>query len=307
MCYGSIDAWTLTLECPNNFCGKAEEELLGPAPETLYPRADIRAEIYAGGIAINPESDSMTSRYQSVFLNVFEALPRQGPGSLACTQRALRYCVGLPPSPRILDLGCGSGAQTLDLAGLTGGSILAIDVHAPLVERLRARARESGVSERVAARVADMARLELAPASFDLVWSEGALYNLGLEAAFSVSQELLRPGGYLAFTEAVWRTDDPPGEARKAFADYPAMTRVENVLSLAGKCGWALAGHFPLPADAWWDNFYLPMEQRINELRVRYADDKELLSALEEVAKEPDLHRRCGDTYGYEFFILKWG
>lgn len=247
----------------------------------------------------------MTSRSQEVFFEVFEKLPRQGPGNLACTRRALDFCQGLATPPRILDLGCGSGAQSLDLAQLTGGSILAIDLHAPLVERLRSQLQSQGLSERVEARVADMSALNLPAASFDLVWSEGALYNLGLERALAISKDLLRSGGYLAFTEAVWRTSEPPIEAREAFADYPAMSRVDDVLHLAEKFGWDLMGHFELPDEAWWQDFYHPMERRIGELREQYAGDKERLEALEMVAQEPEMHRRCGHTYGYEFFILR--
>lgn len=247
----------------------------------------------------------MTSRMQEMFFEVFEPLPRQGPGNLACTQRALSSCRELPSRPRILDLGCGSGAQTLDLARLTGGSVLAIDSHAPLIERLRSRVEDDALSDRVEARVADMFALRLPPASFDVVWSEGALYNLGLERALPMCKSLLRPGGYLAFTDAVWRTDDPPAEVREAFADYPTMGRVDDVLSLVEDGGWLLVDHFELPERAWWRDFYEPMEQRIGMLRVQYASDAEALSALAEIAKEPAMHRRHGDHYGYEFFVLR--
>jgi methylase of polypeptide subunit release factors len=77
--------------------------------------------------------------FQEIFLAVFESLPRQGPGSRACAERALSFCHELPPSPAVLDTGCGTGAQTLHLSELTGGTITAIDSHAPSIERLRKR------------------------------------------------------------------------------------------------------------------------------------------------------------------------
>jgi SAM-dependent methyltransferase len=247
----------------------------------------------------------MTSRADEIFLEVFEPLPRQGPGGIACTRRAVSLCRELPPSPRVLDLGCGAGAQTLHLASLIEGSILAIDRHPPLVERLRAKLEDRTVSGRVEARVADMSALDLPPASFDLVWSEGALYNLGLATALPMCAGLLRPGGYLAFTEAVWRTTDPPLEVREAFADYPAMGRVEDVLALIEANRYSPVDHFDLPNDAWWDDFYGPMEQRIETLRAKYAEDAEALAALDEVAVEPQMHRRSGHHYGYTFFIAR--
>ena len=247
----------------------------------------------------------MTSRGKDFFFEVFEQLPRQGPGSLSCTRQALALCRELPPSPRVLDLGCGSGLQTLHLASLVEGSILAIDIYRPLVERLRAQLEDLGLSGRVEARVADMSALDLPPESFDLVWSEGALYNLGLERALPICAGLLRPGGFLAFTDAVWRGDHPPTEVSEAFADYPTMGRVEDALSLLDASDWSRVDHFDLPDAAWRDDFYSPMEHRIEALRAKYANDVEALAALDEVAKEPQMHRRSGHHYGYTFFIAR--
>jgi hypothetical protein len=77
-----------------------------------------------------------------------------------------------------------------------------------------------------------MSALDLPPESFDLGWSEGALYNLGLETALPMCAVLLRSGGYLAFAEAVWRTTYSPPEVREAFADCPTMGRVKDVVPL---------------------------------------------------------------------------
>ncbi len=248
----------------------------------------------------------MTPRAHEIFFEVFEPLPRQGPGSLACTRRALSRCAELPASPRVLDLGCGAGAQTLHLASLSDGPILAIDSHLPLIVRLRAKLREQGLSERVEARVADMSALELPPESFDLVWSEGALYNLGLERALPICASLLRPGGYLCFTDAVWRRTDPPPDVRRVFlAEYPTMGGVEDVVSLIEAKGYSLVEHFDLPDAAWWDDFYGPMEERIEVLRRKYAGEAEALSALEELAKEPEMYRNRGQYYGYTFFVAR--
>lgn len=249
----------------------------------------------------------MTSRAEQIFFEVFVPLPRQGPGNLACAARTLALCAGLPASPRVLDLGCGSGAQTLHLASLTNGTIAAVDRHVPLLDRLRATVDEKGLAARVEARVGDISALDLPPESFDLVWSEGALYNLGLATALPMCAGLLRPGGYLAFTEAVWRTTDAPPEVREAFADYAAMGHVEDVFPLIKECGLSLVGHFDLPDEAWWDDFYAPMERQIEQLRVKYADDAEALAALDQVAKEPAMHRRSGHHYGYTFFVARRG
>lgn len=246
-----------------------------------------------------------TPRFQEIFFEVYESLPRQGPGNRACTARALELCRDLPAAPKVLDLGCGTGAQTLHLAELTSGSIVALDAHAPSIERLRATVAERGLAHRIRPLVGDIARPGQPPESFDLVWSEGALYNIGIKEALGICRELLPPRGYLAFTDAVWRGNDPPPEVRASFADYPTMGSVPDVLAVIEKSGFSLAGHFTLPDEAWWDDFYTPMERRIEELRREYADDAEALSALDEIAREPEMHRLHSKHYAYEFFVAR--
>jgi SAM-dependent methyltransferase len=246
------------------------------------------------------------SRFWQIFFEVYENLPRQGPGSRDCTERALRLCVGLPPAPMIADLGCGVGRQTLDLADLTTGAIIAIDSHPPFIERLRATLVAHGLEQRVQAQVGDMAHLDLPPERYDLVWSEGALYNLGIGKALQVCRVLLRPGGFLAFTEAVWRKPDPPPEVKASFdLDYPTMGTVGEVISAIQLGGFELLGHFTLSDEAWWDDFLLPMEQRIMNLRQKYANDTEALAVLDQLAREPEMHRRYSDYYAYEFFVMR--
>lgn len=247
-----------------------------------------------------------TPRFQQIFFEVFESLPRQGPGNRACAARALAFCRELPPVPAVLDLGCGVGGQTLHLAELTSGSIVALDSHAPSIERLRATVAARGLAERIRPMVGDMANPGLPPASFDLVWSEGALYNIGIENALRVCHGLLRTGGYLAFTDAVWRKENPPPEVKASFEDdYPAMGRVPAVLAAIARRGFSLIDHFSLPDAAWWDDFYTPMQQHIEDLRSRYADDGEALAVLDQLAQEPAMHRRHADYYAYEFFVVR--
>jgi cyclopropane fatty-acyl-phospholipid synthase-like methyltransferase len=107
--------------------------------------------------------------FREIFFEVYEDLPRQGPGNRASTARALSFCSDLPPSPAVLDLGCGIGAQTLHLAELTAGTIVAIDNHAPSIERLEATLAERGLSKRVHAVEGDMAHPEQPLDSIDLI------------------------------------------------------------------------------------------------------------------------------------------
>lgn len=247
------------------------------------------------------------SRFWEIFLEVYEGLPRQGPGDRASAARAFGLCQHLPPSPAILDLGCGVGGQTLHLAELVGsGSIVAVDRHAPSIARLRTAVAERGLSGRIRAIVGDLAHPPQPPGSVDLVWSEGALYNVGLPNALGVCLELLRPGGYLAFTDSIWRKENPPPEVRAGFEqEYPTMGWLEDDVAAIRESGFDLVGHFTLPDEAWWGDFYTPMEERIAELRRTYAGDAEALGVLDQLADEPRMHRRHSDFYAYEFFVAR--
>jgi SAM-dependent methyltransferase len=246
------------------------------------------------------------SRFWKIFFELYESLPRQGPGHRDAAARALRFCAELPRAPMIVDLGCGVGGQTLHLADLTMGCIVAVDNHAPSIERLKATLAERGLSQRVRAQVGDMAHPDLPPESCDLVWSEGALYNIGIGNALRVCHGLLRPGGYLAFTDAVWRKEDPPPEVRASFEqDYPTMGTATDVVTAVRLAGFECQGHFTLPDEAWWDDFYSPMEQRITELRRKYGNDAKACAALDQLAREPEMHRTGSDFYAYEFFVAR--
>jgi SAM-dependent methyltransferase len=192
------------------------------------------------------------------------------------------------------------------LADMLGGQITAIDVHAASVARLQTTIGERGLTHRVRAIVADMARPGIPQASHDLIWSEGALYNLGIREAMKLCHGLLRPGGYLVFTDAVWRKEDPPPEVRSAFEfDYPTMGTVEDVVAAVDDSGLELMGHFTLPEVAWWDDFYNPMIGRIGAMRDAYSEDPEALSILDQLAVEPETHRLYSDYYAYEYFVAR--
>jgi SAM-dependent methyltransferase len=246
-------------------------------------------------------------RFWEIFLEVYESLPRQGPGNRACAEQALGLCPDLPRSPAVLDLGCGVGGQTLHLVELLPGAIItAIDSHPSSIERLQAIVAERGLPDRVRPVVGDMAQPGLPPEHFDLIWSEGALYNIGIEPALGVCRSLLRPRGHLVFTDAVWRKENPPPEVKSSFdLDYPTMGRDPDVLAAIGKTGFSLVDHFTVSDDAWWDDFYTPMEQRITELRGTYTGDGESVGVLDQLAQEPDRHRRHSDYYAYEFFVAR--
>lgn len=242
----------------------------------------------------------------SIIYEMFEDLPRQGPGDDASTRRAFEILPGLPAHPEILDVGCGSGAQTIALAKLCQGRVTAVDNYPPFLEKVRRRAAAAGISKRVVPVNMSMTALDFPKETFDVIWSEGAIYNMGFRDGLAAWRPLLKPGGYLVVSEATWFRDDPPEEARAFWNScYPAITDVGTNRRTAEEAGYAVLGTFPLPAESWWTDLYRPLEPRLRALRKKYAADPAALTEISEAEREIEVFRKFSDAYGYEFYILR--
>ena len=84
-------------------------------------------------------------------------------------------------------MGCGTGGQTFQLAELTQGSVIAVDQNLLSIEKLSQKLVQLGLTNRIQAQVGDMAELNMAQSSFDLIWSErGALQLRHSASAFDL-------------------------------------------------------------------------------------------------------------------------
>jgi SAM-dependent methyltransferase len=241
---------------------------------------------------------------RKAFWTLHSDLPREGPGDRASVELALALAQPLAPSPAVLDIACGPGGQTIDLAELVPEArITALDAHEPFLRELERGAAERGLTDRIATVHGDMARLRFAPGSFDLLWCEGAAYILGIEVALGAWRPLLRPGGVLAFSEPVWLTDDPPPRVRGCWAGYEAMGTPDTVRAKALAQGYRVRGDFVLSPVAWWTNYYTPMEARVAKLE-RAATDDATRIVLSEAREEIECYRLHANCYGYLFVVL---
>jgi trans-aconitate methyltransferase len=241
-----------------------------------------------------------------LFLEVYGALPRAGPGSTADTLRALDL-VSTDKVRSVLDLGCGPGSQTLVLAeALPKASVLALDLVPQLVEEARRRVEQSGLEDRVRVEVGDMMAVEVPKASQDLIWCEGAIYFAGITKALKAWSSLLTESGTVVFTEPVWIDPSPPAELvawwRK---EYPAITDDEGVRAEVAAAGYDVLGSFPLPAASWWEEYYGPMEKKIPEFLAAHPKDSIARQIAEEATGEIEMFRRNSDSYSYSFFAVR--
>lgn len=242
----------------------------------------------------------------SVFWEIHSGLPREGPGDSACVARALELARPLPLAPTVLDVGCGPGGQTLDLAVLLPqASIIALDAHQAFLDELERRAAARGIAKRIQTSRGDLRAMTFAPESFDLIWCEGAAYFLGLEDALRNWCTFLKPGGKIAFTEPVWLRADPPEDVVANWAEYPQMRDVGAVRALVEDCGYRRLGDFVLPEEAWWDNYYTPMEKKLPALRDKHKDDPKAVRVIADAQQEIDIYRNHSAFFGYLFIVMQ--
>jgi SAM-dependent methyltransferase len=240
-----------------------------------------------------------------VFFEIHSGLPREGPGSFASTQRAFRM-LSLPEDPLILDVGCGPGRQTLDLAELGPGRILALDRHEPFLREVRRRAAASGRMDRIHPVLADMAEPPLRDRCLDAIWAEASIYIVGFQSGLELWKSFLKPGGCAAVSELSWLRTDPPDELRRFWrGSYPGMGTVAENAARIQAAGYELLGHFALPARDWWDDYYTPIEAKLAGLRVVHRNDPTALEVIADEETEMDLHRRYADFYGYVFYVMQ--
>ncbi|RLB36563.1 MAG: SAM-dependent methyltransferase, partial [Deltaproteobacteria bacterium] len=216
-------------------------------------------------------------RVIELMVKMHDGLPRLGPGNAESTLKALSCCHELPPSARILDVGCGTGSQTLILAAeLSDARIAATDLSPNFLTQLKTEADRQGWVDRIEIKEADMNALPFPENSFDLIWSEGAVYIMGFDQGLTKWRPLVRPGGYLVVSEISWFHSDPPAELKDYWQEqYPGIRHVEENLAAAESLGWKPIANFHLPDEAWIVDYYGPLRKRLPLFRRENAEDED--------------------------------
>lgn len=239
----------------------------------------------------------------ALMFSFFESVVRKGPGSEASTLKALKMLGDLPPTPRIVDFGCGAGVASLVLARATEGTITAVEIHQPFLNQLEAQAARGGLTERIRTVEADMADPPFPDGSFDLVWSEGAVYIIGFQEGLKRWRRLLRPGGSVAVSELTKLSEAPPPEAADFWTtEYPAITSIEENVSKLRSAGFEPVGHFVLPPEDW-ENYYRPLQEQLVIFRSETSGNAEAQAFADSLRQEIDVWRKYGDSYGYVFYL----
>ena len=237
---------------------------------------------------------------------MFEALPRCGPGDKKSTRKAYNTIPNPTEQPFILDIGCGPGVQTIELAKLSKGRIIALDNHQAFLDKLIKKAEAEALLDQIVAKNRSMLEMDFAENTFDIIWSEGALYFMGFQNGLKSCHKLLKNDGFLAVTEIVYFVNNPPVPLVQYWEkEYPDIQTVADRRAMIQNEGFHLISHFTLPESSWREPFYRPMEKEIIRLNQKYADNEIASGIFEEMQNEINLYKEFSKFYGYEFFIMQ--
>ena len=235
-----------------------------------------------------------------------EALPRSGPGDNEYTRRAFNFISQTQKHPFILDIGCGQGMQTIELAKISNGKIIALDNHQAFLDILMKQARNEGFEEKIIPQNMSMLDMDFEEETFDIIWSEGALYFMGFQNGLKRCHQLLKDKGYLAVTELVYIVPNTPKPVVEYFeSEYPDINNIEGKIEEIKKEGFNLISNFTLPESAWLNSYYLPIEKELPRLNKKYQGNEVALAIFEGFRNELDFYRKYSKFYGYEFFVMQ--
>lgn len=234
----------------------------------------------------------------------FALTKRQGPGSDESTLKALNMIGSLPQEATVADIGCGTGSSALMLAKTLGVEVTALDLFPQFIELLRERASKEGVASRIHGVVGNMEHLPFAPNSLDLLWCEGAIYNIGFERGMNEWCTLLKSGGYIAVTEPTWLTDSRPEEIESFWNDaYPEVETMPQKIQKMMNAGFAPIASFLLADECWTTNYYVPQREAQELFLKRHADNEFAVELVRNQRHEACMYAKYKQYYGYVFYI----
>lgn len=230
---------------------------------------------------------------------------RQGPGGDSQTELALELArMDRNARLKVADIGCGTGASALMLAKHLNAQITAVDFLQEFLDELTVRAEQEGVADRISTLACSMDELPFADEELDVIWAEGAIYNIGFEKGVSEWGRFLKPGGLLAASEITWITDSRPSGIQEYWnAEYPEIDTASAKIRILEKQGYAPIGYFVLPEDCWFEQYYAPMQSRFEGFLSRHRNSDEAMAIVRAEQKEMDLYSRYKAYYSYGFYI----
>ena len=213
----------------------------------------------------------------------------------------------LPAQPVILEVGCGTGMSSIELAKSSKGTVFCLDNNQVYLDTLIENAKEEGVDEQIQIINQRIETMQFTKDTFDVIWSENSVFLLGLRNALHDWKHFVKQDGYVVISTIAKLRDDPPADARSHWeGTYPSMMTQEDITDLILSQGYSLIGTYKIPDSESWENCYEPLEKRIEEMKREWAHKKQYLAELNLNQREIDIFRKYGsEFYGSLFFIMQ--
>src|SRR5262249_20785138 len=142
-----------------------------------------------------------------------------------------------------------------------------VDSYQPFLDRLSRRAEDKGLAQLVRTHCMDMKDIPGVFPRIDLLWAEGAAYNIGFANALATWAKAIRPHGFAVVSELCWLREKVPGPVREFFrSGYPEMRSVEQNIATAEESGYELFNTYTLPNETWVKDYYGVLEPRAKSL-----------------------------------------
>ena len=242
-----------------------------------------------------------------LLIDLHKAQKRQGPGGDAETERALGLAmIDRTTTLKIADIGCGTGASTLLLARSLDARITAVDFLQDFLDVLEGRADKMGLSEMVTPLCCSMDNLPFGDEEYDVIWSEGAIYNIGFEKGVKYWNRYLKVGGILVASEITWLTSSRPSELQKYWdEEYPEIDLASSKIHILEKNGYSPIGYFVLPEHCWLGNYYRPMQNSFQDFLKRHGNSEKAREIVEAENREIELYEKYKAHYSYGVYVAK--
>lgn len=242
-----------------------------------------------------------------LLVDLHKGTDRQGPGGDAETVKAIDLA-GLDRDVplSIADIGCGTGASALVLARLLNARIIAVDFLQEFLDVLSGRARRAGMDDKIIPLCASMERLPFESEAFDVIWSEGAIYNIGYGKGLADWRRFLKPGGLLVASEITWLTTSRPPQIQNYWDNqYPEIDTASAKVKILEENGYSPIGYFVLPEHCWLANYYDPMRSSMSAFLTRHRGSEKARDIIEAERREIELYLNYKAYFGYGVYVAR--